>query len=131
MDPGKYNPKMSPRGSWRKAFTFTLPGALPTDPRIPMPLTGCEARAEVRPAPESDTLLISVNEVPGPNGYITIDEPNGIIEVFISAVATEVLEGMRSAAWDLFIEWPNGEDVDKALYGKVSVLPSVTDPSHD
>ena len=56
MDAGTYNPIISPRGSWRKLFTFTADPALD--------FTGCEARAEIRDKVEGTELYISsINEI--------------------------------------------------------------------
>ena len=124
MDAGTYNPIISPRGSWRKLFTFTADPALD--------FTGCEARAEIRDKVEGTELYASINEVVSADGYITIpaDETNQI-EVFFSATATESLKTAKTAVWDLFVEWPNHEDVNKLLKGKVVIDFSVTEPSHD
>lgn len=124
MEPGVFNLTLSPGASYRHKWTFT-------EATVPIDFTGCEVRAEVRPKAGSDVLYISVNEIADAQGYITVGGATGEIDIFISADATKVLEGVRSAAWDLFIEWPNGEDVDKALKGKVIIDPSVTDPTYD
>lgn len=124
MEPGIFNLPLSPGASYRHKWTFT-------EASVPIDFTGCEARAEIRPKAGSETLYISVNEIATADGYIVISGPTGEVEVFISADATKRLEGVRSAAWDLFLEWPNGEDVDKALKGKVIIDPSVTDPTYD
>jgi hypothetical protein len=124
MEPGKFDLSLSPGASYRHKFIFT-------DGTSAIDFTGVEVRAEVRPAPASPTLYISINETPSADGYIIIDGPLGEIDIFISADATERLRDVRKAAWDMFIEWPNGEDVDKALKGRVLIDPSVTDPTYD
>lgn len=124
MDAGTYNPVISPRGSWRRSFTFTA------DPAIDF--TGCEARSEIRDAREGTTLFASVSETQGEDGYILIpDGQPDRVQVFFSATATARLGGARRAYWDLFVEYPNGQDVQKVLQGKVTISHSVTEPSHD
>jgi hypothetical protein len=124
MDAGTYNPVISSRGSWRKRITLNA------DPAIDF--TGCEARAEIRDAREGTTLYASISETPSADGYILIPDgaPNKI-QVFFSATATARLGAARRAYWDLFVEYPNHEDVPKVLQGKVTISHSVTEPSHD
>jgi hypothetical protein len=130
IEPGKFDLKISTRASYRHKWTFMEPQPDPAPP-APIDFTDCEARAEIRPAPESDTIYISVNEIANEQGYLIIDGPAGEIDIYLSVEATAVLAGVRKASWDLFVEWPNGEDVDKVLKGRVIIDPSVTDPTYD
>jgi hypothetical protein len=124
VEPGPYNPVISPRGSWRRSFTFN---ATP-----PIDFTGCEARAEIRDSLEGATLYASVSETPGPDGYILIPaNSTNQLHVFFSDIATARLKAAKRAYWDLFVAYPNGEDVPKVLSGKVTIKHSVTEPSHD
>lgn len=124
MDAGTYNPVISPRGSWRRTFTFNA------DPAIDF--SGCEARAEIRDAREGAVLFASVSETHSGDGYITIpDDDVNKLQVFFSATATARMKEARRAYWDLFVEFPNGQDVQKVLQGKVTISHSVTEPSHD
>lgn len=124
MDAGTYNPVISPRGSWRKRFTFNA------DPAIDF--TGCEARAEIRDNVEGLELYASVSEEPSEDGYITIPAGDPYkLEVFFSTEATARMKDAKKAYWDLFVEFPNGEDVVKMIKGKVTIDYSVTEPSHD
>jgi hypothetical protein len=124
MDAGTYNPVISPRGSWRRRFTFNA------DPAIDF--TGCQARAEIRDALEGATLYASVSEQPSEDGYILIpDGSSNQVHVFFSDVATARLKTAKRAYWDLFVAYPNGEDIPKVLSGKVTIKHSVTEPSHD
>lgn len=125
MDVGEYNPVISARASWRKTLTFNATPALD--------FTGCEARSEVRNKKGGSTLYISVSETPSEDGYILIpfDGDPTKIHVYFSPTATARLQAARTAYWDIFIEYPNGEDVPKALEGQVEIDKSVTDPSYD
>ena len=126
MDAGVYDITLSPRGSYRRHFEF-----IEDDGVTPVDLTNCEARMEIRPRPESATLYISINEVPTADGDITLGGSAGTIDIFITAEATDTLANVRGAYWDLFVEYPNGEDVVKFMKGKVKIDASVTEPSHD
>ncbi|HEY5785860.1 MAG TPA: hypothetical protein VIT65_13885 [Microlunatus sp.] len=124
MDAGTYNPVISPRGSWRRTFTFNA------DP--PIDFTGCEARSEIRDAKEGATLFASVSETPSPDGYIVIpSEETNQLHIYFSPLATGRMKDAKRAYWDLFVEYPNGEDVPKVMEGKVTIKHSVTEPSHD
>lgn len=125
MEAGIVDITLVPGASWRRRFAFNEPGPVPLD------LTGFEARAEVRNQPGGATLYISISEVPSADGYIILGGTAGTVDIFISADATEILRTARSAAWDLFLENPNGEDVDQAVRGKVKIGPAVTDPTYD
>ena len=121
MKAGVHNITLEVRGSYRHHYDVTG-----------FDWTGySEARAEVRNQPEGATLYISINEVPNADGYIIVDSGAGTIDIFITADATERLAGVRVAHWDLFLENSNGEDRPKFLKGKVTVDPSVTDPTSD
>ena len=126
MDAGVYDITLSPRGSYRRHFEF-----IEDDGVTPVDFTGCEARMEIRPRPESATLYISINEVPTADGDITLGGSAGTIDIFTTAEATDTLANVRGAYWDLFVEYPNGEDVVKFMKGKVKIDASVTEPSHD
>jgi hypothetical protein len=125
MEPGVYHLRISPRGSVRTLFAFAEPDATPVD------FTGAEARVEVRNAPDGGTLYLSISETPSPDGYITVGATPGQIALFFTAESTDRLAGVRRAYWDLFVEFPNGEDVVKMMKGRVLIDPSVTDPTHD
>jgi hypothetical protein len=126
MTAGTHNITLDPRGSYREHYVFNT-----TNPVAPMDLTGYEARAQVRDRPEGTNIYITVSEVPSADGYLILGGLTGTVDVFFSDTATARLAGVRRAAWDLFLENPNGEDVPKVLKGKVTVDPSVTDPSND
>jgi hypothetical protein len=121
MRPGVHNIVVDPRGSYREHYDVTG-----------FDWTGyTEARAEVRDKPEGATLYISVSEVPSADGYILIDSIASTIDIFFSDTATARMAGRRSGAWDLFLENTNLEDRPKFIKGKVTVDPSVTDPTSD
>jgi hypothetical protein len=117
MSAGTHDIIIDPRGSYREHYT------------MPFSITGFEGRAEVRDRPEGAILYISVNEVPSADGYIVLSGTD--LHIFFTDAATARLANVRRAAWDFFLENPNGEDVDKIISGRVTIDPSVTDPSND
>ena len=121
MDPGVHNITIDPRGSYRAHYEF------PDDPT--WDFTGLEARAEVRDRVEGEVLYISVSEVETESGYILLGPST--IDVYFSPTATATMAAVKKGAWDLFLEYANGEDVPKMFYGTVTVRKSVTDPSYD
>jgi hypothetical protein len=112
--------------SWRRQYTL----ARSADPLDAYDLTGCEARLEIRPKAGSETLLISISELVDDDGQITLGGTDGTISIYLSPAATLKLN-VKSAAWDLFLEWPSGIDVDKIVMGAVAIDPNVTDPTYD
>lgn len=116
--------------SYRRRWTFALPGATAENNWMPRrDFTGCEARMEVRTRP-GEVAMISISEETSEDGAITVGGDQGTLDIYISPVGTQKLEGRR-AQWDMFIEWPSGLDVDKVLMGAVAIDANVTDPTHD
>lgn len=120
---------ISQGASWRLRAILQGPGSL-ADPPVPRDLTGCEARMEIRPKAGSPTLWVSVNEIPDPDGSIVIGGADGTIDIFLSASGTNKIT-KEVAAYDLFLEWPNGQDVWKVLKGAVTCDLAVTEPTYD
>lgn len=115
----------------RDLFTFALSGANEGNGFTPRrDLTGCEARMEVRTKKKGGTLILTISEEVSEDGQITINGPDGEVTYFVSKVGIAKLIG--STAWyDLFIEWPNGIDVDKGVMGQIAIDWNVTDPTYD
>lgn len=126
MQPQTLDIAISQGASFRLAVTLQAAGTPPT----PRDLTGCQARLEIRPKAQSATLYVSVSEVPTTDGRIDIDPLIGKLSIFLTAFGTNKL--VRSpVAYDLFLQWPNGEDVWKVLYGAVTCSLAVTEPTYD
>lgn len=90
-------------------------------PAVPVDLTGCTARMQVRAKIDSaDTLLNLTTE----NGGITLGGTAGTVTVFLSATATAALT-WKSGVYDLEVQFGNG-DVRRLLAGSVAVSPEVT-----
>ena len=130
MEPINWNITLHRGASWRRRLTLALPGATSDNGYTPRrDITGCEARAEVAPK-AGEPALISISETPSEDGSITIGDADGTLDLYISAIGTAKLEGRR-AVWDVFLEWPGGQDVDKVAMGTVTIDLNVTDPTYD
>ena len=88
---------------------------------VPIDLTGCAARMQVRPEVESSTVLLELTTA---NGGITLGGVAGTIELFVSDDASTLFT-WSAGVWDLEIEFPSG-DVTRLAQGTVSVSPEVT-----
>jgi hypothetical protein len=89
--------------------------------KVPIDLTGYDARMQIRPSHKSATILLSLTVS---NGGITIDEPNGIIRLRIEDSVTTGLTWTQGV-FDLEIIQPNG-DVLRLIQGAVRTSPEVT-----
>ena len=90
-------------------------------PALPIDLTGCTARMQVRAKITSVTPLL---ELTTENGGIILGGTAGTITLFISAEDTAAFD-WDGGAYDLEIEFTDGTVV-RRLYGSVSVSPEVT-----
>lgn len=96
----------------------------------PRPLTGAEARMQVRTkAGVPDPPLIDISEVAGDDGQITIDEEAGQLTLVVISDVTAALT-IKKGVYDLVLELPNGT-VERILEGVATVSPGVTTPTHD
>ena len=90
-------------------------------PSVPVDLTGCTARMQIRPTVVSDTVFASLTTE---NGGITLGDDAGTVAIYISDEDTAAFT-WASGFYDLEIEFPSG-DVHRYLEGKVKVKPEVT-----
>jgi hypothetical protein len=103
--------------TFRKRLVWTGPKPA----QLPIDLTGCTARMQVRAETESPDVLL---ELTTENTGITIDGAAGAIGLYISAEDTSAIT-WGSGVWDIEIIHPNGE-VTRLAQGSVSVSPEVT-----
>ena len=85
---------------------------------------------QVRESYDSDEILIELSTEPisgvaHPIGTIALDEPNGMIELSISADTTALLS-FESAIYDLEMVSPSGNEVRRLVAGKVTLSREVT-----
>lgn len=90
-------------------------------PAVPVDLTGCSARMQVRSVVASADVLLDLTSA---NGRIELGTTGGEITLRLSAVETAAL-AFRAAVYDLEIVHSNG-DVRRLLEGSFKVRPEVT-----
>ena len=88
---------------------------------IPVDLTGCKARAQVRPEIDSPEVLL---ELTTENNRIALGGPSGVVAIEIDAVTTAEIQ-WESGVYDLEIIFPGGR-VTRFLFGGVTVSKGVT-----
>ncbi len=98
--------------TFRKLFTWKA--------GVPVDLTGCTARMQIRETIPSSVVLHSLTTE---NGGITLGGVAGTIALLIPATATAAF-AWTSGVWDL--EIVNGTEVTRLLYGPVVVTQEVT-----
>ncbi len=91
---------------------------------VPIDLTGCKARMQVRAEVESTEVLL---ELTTENGGITLGGTAGTIDFYVGATATAAIT-WTSGVFDLEIVHPGAlpDDVTRLAQGTVSVSPEVT-----
>ena len=102
--------------TFRKRLTWSA-----GTPAVPVDLTGCEARMQVRPDIESATVLVELNTT---NGGITLGGVVGTVDLYLTDEASAAFT-WTSGVWDLEITHPSDE-VTRLAYGPVNVSPEVT-----
>lgn len=120
MPATKINLKIEQGATYRKPFKWST-----GSPPQPVNLTGWTARMQIRPQIESDEVLVSLTTE---NGGITISDPTtGVINLYLSAVATAAfgINDFAEAVYDIEMIAPNS-DVIRIIYGNVGLSPEVT-----
>lgn len=92
-------------------------------PKVPVDLTGCTARMQVRAEVESPTVLLELTTT---NGGITLGGVAGTVDLYVSDEDTAAID-WEGGVFDLEIEHPSGE-VTRLAQGSISVSPEVTRP---
>lgn len=100
--------------TYRKRFRWLAAG-------VPVDLTGCTARMQVREEVESTTALLTLTTA---DGGIVLGGDQGTIDLEISDENTAAI-AWEGGVWDLEIAHPGG-DVTRLLMGSVSVSKEVT-----
>lgn len=92
-------------------------------PLVPVDITGCTARMQIRKSVSSPDVLF---ELTTENDRIVItDAVNGKYEIRIPAsVSSQFL--FKNGTYDFEIVYPSGEPVYRLLEGSVEVVPEVT-----
>ena len=102
--------------TFRKRLTWSV-----GTPAVPVDLTGCTARMQVRPEVESPMVLLELTTA---NGGIALGGVAGTIELYVSDDASTLFT-WTAGVWDLEIEFPGG-DVRRLAQGSIGVSPEVT-----
>lgn len=90
-------------------------------PAVPVDLTGCTARMQIREKIESTAVLLELSTT---DGRITLGGTAGTVNLRVEAVDTAAIT-WRSGVYDLEIEFTDGT-VRRLFSGPVSVSPEVT-----
>jgi hypothetical protein len=117
MRPAELDLEIFQGATFRKKFQYKT-GA----PALPVDLTGCKMRMQVREKIASPQPFITLTTE---NNGITIDDPaEGIFIVYMSATTTAALTQSRGV-YDIELVYPN-TDVSRLMYGAVTVSKEVT-----
>lgn len=112
--PADYNIEARQGATWRRVFTWTVNSS-------PVDLTGRTARMEVRPKPDSTSVVL--NATP----YITLGGTAGTVDLNIPASVLAAISprtGSKFYVYDL--EIVSGQEVTTLLAGRFTVAPEVT-----
>ena len=91
------------------------------DPSLPVDLTGCTARMQIRNIITSTEVLLDLTT---DNGGIVLGGVEGTIQRIISATETSAI-AWKVGVYDLEIYYPDGR-VKRFMEGSVTVSPEVT-----
>ena len=116
MAAAKYNLKIEQGATFSSPITWAA-----GDPAVPVNLTGCTARLQIRKKIEDIVVLL---ELTTENGGITLGGVTGVITLRVSAVATAAIQWV-TGVYDLEIVFAGGV-VRRLLSGAVSVSKEVT-----
>ncbi|MER2529294.1 MAG: hypothetical protein ABTR07_15325 [Candidatus Competibacter denitrificans] len=90
---------------------------------MPVVLTGCTARGQVRETYESSSVLV---DFVATDGSLVLDTAQSTISLFLSPTKTAVLKpSVKPYRWDLEIYWPDG-NVTRLFEGEVTISQEVT-----
>jgi hypothetical protein len=104
----------------QQGATWTLSFEWLDDAGVPIDLTGCTARMQLRAVVGSAVLL----ELSTTNGRLTLTGALGVIRLQVDAATTATLD-RESGVYDLRITYPTGQ-VDVAIYGQFTLQLAVT-----
>lgn len=90
-------------------------------PAVPVDLTGCTARMQVRSEIESPVVLLALTTE---DGGIALGGAAGTVDLYVSDEDTAAIT-WTAGVYDLEIVHPSGE-VTRLIQGSVSVSPEVT-----
>lgn len=107
--------------TWRQTFIWKAGDSEAL--ALPVDLTGCTARTQLRETFAAPTAFVSLTTE---NGGIALNGTPGEITLMLSATASAALPNLvKPARWDLEIVWPSTE-VTRLFEGKVTIDLEVT-----
>jgi uncharacterized protein YfaP (DUF2135 family) len=112
----KYPLKINQGSTFDKTVTWKT-----GTPPVPVDLTGCTARGQIRSEISSAAVLVEMNTV---NGRLILGGVDGTIRILFEDELTETFS-WDSGVYDIEIVFPDGT-VQRKLAGAVSVSPEVT-----
>lgn len=116
MSAGKLKLLIEQGATFRKLLTWKA-----GTPAVPVDLTGCTARMQIRGVIDDAAPLVSLTTE---NGGITLGDDAGTIELYISDTDTADM-AWTTGVYDLEVILANG-DVRRLLFGPVAVTQEVT-----
>lgn len=119
MPAHKLNLKIDQGATYDKVVTWKLGAKGAT--AVPVDLTGCTARSQIRAEIDSTAVLLDLTTE---NGRIELGGPDGTIRILIDATTTAAID-WESGVYDLEVVFAGGR-VDRRLAGNVSVSKEVT-----
>jgi hypothetical protein len=91
------------------------------EPAVPVDLSGCSARMQIREKVESAEVLLELTTV---NGRVVLGGVAGTVTLELPSSVTEDIT-WRAGVYDLEVQFSNG-DVRRLMNGSVKVVPEVT-----
>lgn len=116
MSASKLNLAIDQGATFRKTITWQA-----GDPSLPVDLSGCTARMQIRPSVSSADVLLSLTTE---NDGISLGGSAGTVEIVVEDTQTSGV-AWREGVYDLEVVLANG-DVRRLLEGKVKLSPEVT-----
>jgi hypothetical protein len=100
-----------------QAWTETL--TIKTNLGAAVNLTGYTAKAQIRPSPQSSTVLAEITCT------FATDRTTGVVVISLTGTQTAALPANSAAVWDMFITDGSGNAL-RILQGQVATLARVT-----
>jgi len=93
-------------------------------PQLPVDLTGCTARLQIRETLATAVPIVSISTLATAQGGIILGGSAGTIAILITKAATLAIK-FEVGVYDLFVDFPLGES-RRFMDGRVFVQPRVT-----
>lgn len=104
---------IDPYCDFDETFTWIDPASA-----TPVDLTGCSAQLQVKEFPWDDVPLVDVTTTPTAGSALTLGSTAGTIRLQIGNTASQALQTVVGARFDLIITWSDGT-FSKFMFGFV------------